>query len=409
MIRKSLCFFCVVCILFMSPSSTVTAVKNIPPTFHELYWFIPSTMKVDRTYEEFTFQESQQLVVAMKYMNPREGEYSHSVFSPCGGAIHLYPIVAIDKVIKFYPTLRTTSYYKSPNGEEIKTLIFLTCAKNIEGEWLFFYFDLHGTLSLKALLVDKNATIRWSYTDDTPAEKSRNGLMTIYNTVWEVFEENGWTRPQELLAVCFSGKLWEDILFSCNTIEVEEESFDQQSESFEKTESFDDLMHWHEQDFEKTRIADYSFKDEDREALANFLNHTRERLDLPYTRFNVIVYADQCYYFEDESHRRIMYVGEITYCPIPECFKYHSLKALKDENGQWSFSYTTDNMVQNKVFLKTYGVSPLLEDCTKQECLYLEYLNALGLLLLNCEDGSYGDEITMLFSLRAFDSFAEKN
>ncbi|HXK51697.1 MAG TPA: hypothetical protein PLE09_04040 [Caldisericia bacterium] len=407
MIRKSFCFFCVVCIFFMSLSSTVTAVKETPPTFHELYWYIPSTMKVDRIYEEFTFQESQQLEVAAKHFNPKEGEYSHSVISPCGGAIHLHPTTSMDRMIKFYPTLRTTSYFKSPSGEEEKTLVFLTCAKNMEGEWLFFYFDLHGTVSLKALLVDQDASVRWSFEDDTPIEKNKDGLMIMYNAVWGAFEENEWTRPQELLSVCFSGKLWEDVLFSCNTIKVEEDVLDQPSESFEKAESFDDLMHWHQQDFEKTRIADYSFKDEDREALANFLNHTRERMELPYTRFNVIAYAEQCYYLEDESQHRIMYVGEITYCPIPECFKYCSLKALKDENGTWSFSYTTDNMVKSQVFLKTFGISPLLECSSKQECLYLEYLNALGLLLLNCEDGTCSEEITMLFSLRAYDSFAD--
>jgi hypothetical protein len=83
------------------------------------------------------------------------------------------------------------------------------------------------------------------------------------------------------------------------------------------------------------------------------------------------------------------------------------LKALKDENGTWSFSYTTDNMVKSQIFLKTFGISPLLECSSKQECLYLEYLNVLGLLLLNCEDGTCSEEITMLFSLRAYDSFAD--
>ncbi|MDD4029297.1 MAG: hypothetical protein PHX86_06290 [Caldisericia bacterium] len=408
MIRKSLCFLCIATILFMPFSSNVTAVDHTSPSFYTLYWLVPSSMKVSRLYEEFTFQEQKQLEVAARSLNPQQGDYSHSVFSPCGGAIHLHPVESIKNMYKFYPTLRCTSYYRESNGEIKKSLVFLTSVKNQEGDWLFFHFDVYKTLSLKALLLNSDATVQWKHISVARVEKSIDGFMKMYQTVWDMFEEKQWSEAQELVSICFSGKLWEDILFSCKTMDENANPSREPLSDFVKANSPKELLDWYAKDFEKTRVRDYRFQTEDRDALANFLNHTREKNDFSFTCFNVVAYTDDCYHLEDESHRRILYVGEVTYCPIPECFRNCCLKALKDANKEWSFSYTTNTMIKNEVFLKTYGVSPLIADCEQEERLYLEYLNALGLLLINDEKPSLSEQITLLFSLRAKDSCPKK-
>jgi Ca2+/Na+ antiporter len=408
MIRKSLYFLLIVTILFMPFTSKVTAVRNSSPSFYELYWLIPSSVRVVRLFEEFTLQELKQLEIATKHLNPHEGEYSHSVFSPCGGSIHLHPVESMTRYYKFYPTLRSTSYYKMPSGEMQKTLVFLSCAKNTNGDWLFFHFDIHKILSLKAVLLDQHATIQWEHWDDSPVEASIDGFMGLYQTVWNEFEENHWSDYQDLLSICFSGKLWESLLFTCQTIDLPSFEPNQESHDFVMADSPTELLHWYKKDFEKTRIRDYRFNAKDREALANFLNHTREKVDFSFTDCNVIAYTDYCYYLEDESRRRLLYVGEVTYCPIPECFKNCCLKAIHDENEEWSFSYTNNTMIKDKVFLKTYGLSPLIENCQKDERLYLQYLNALGLLLLNEEEPSSSELITLLFSMRLSDSYPKK-
>jgi hypothetical protein len=404
MIRKSLALLLIVAILFMPFTSKVTAVRNSSPSFYELYWFIPSSVKVVRLFEEFTLQELKQLEIAATHLNPQEGEYSHSVFSPCGGAIHLHSMESMNRVYKFYPTLRSTSYYKMPNGEMQKTLVFLSCVRNTKGDWLFFHFDMHKTLSLKAVLLDQHATIQWEHLDDSPVESTIDGFMGLYQTVWNEFEENQWTDYQDLLSICFSGKLWESVLFTCQSTDLPSFVSSQETHDFVKADSPTELLHWYKKDFEKTKVRDYRFNNKDRDALANFLNHTREKVDFSFNSFNVIAYTDYCYHLEDDSRRRLLYVGEVTYCPIPECFKDCCLKAVLDENEEWSFSYTNNTMIKNKVFLKTYGLSPLIENCQRDEKLYLQYLHTLGLVLLNEEDVSSSELITLLFSMRLNDS-----
>ncbi len=395
-IISCLCIFVFIVFPYQKNSIALQYDENL----YDLYWTIPSSVQVSRTYEEFTLLEFSRLEIAALLLNQQSGSYSHTVFSPCGGAVHLHER-GTNELFKFYPTLRTTSYYVE-QGKEEKHVIFLTAIHNMKGEWLVFHFDIYHDLQIRGLFIDSVGKIVWKQLDETTLECTPEDYYSMFTCVREFFQQKKWTSAEKLLRYCFSGKLWENSIYACNCVEEDCKLDYFPQDDFCVASNPDELCSFSDKNFDKVLIVDYQFTKEDKEHLATFLNTTREMMDYTFTSTNYLAYADECYRLDNEDGKWL-YIGEITYCPIPEAFAYCCLKALKNPDGEWMFSYTTDTMINDTVYIKTYGVSPLIENCDKQNILYFEYLNNLGMIGLNNEPFTMDHWITSMFSFRMND------
>ena len=264
---------------------------------------------------------------------------------------------------------------------------------------MFFHFDYNRTLTLKGLFIDSNGNIRWQEIDPTPVDHTVNAYYAMYKHVIEAFEQKSMNSFTNLVSICFSGKLWENLIYTCETKNNDSVTPALDETGIVKAFSPSELCTWTDERYSGQEIK-YKFTEEDRKSMACFLNETREKLDFHYENNNFVAYADGCYLLQDEDSSSLTYIADITYCPLPDAFKYCYLQGIKGDNNKWTFSYTTDLIFPDKTFIKTYEISPLLEDENERQKVYLHYLNNLGMLILNEEPFTNSKWITMIFSLR---------